>query len=51
LAFVACFRVNFTFTLLLTKEYPDDQIENEMGGACNTYRGEERCMQRFGGKT
>jgi len=24
---------------------------NEMGGACNTYGGEERCTQGFGGKT
>jgi len=29
-----------------------DQIEkNEMGGACSTYGGEERCTQRFGGET
>ena len=29
-----------------------DQIEkNEMGGACSTYGGEERCMQGFGGET
>jgi len=27
-----------------------DKIENEMGGACNTYGGEERCIQGFGGK-
>ena len=28
------------------------QIEkNEMGGACSTYRGEERCIQVFGGET
>jgi hypothetical protein len=28
-----------------------DQIEkNEMGGACSTYWGEERCIQSFGGK-
>jgi hypothetical protein len=27
------------------------QIENnEMGGACNTFGGEERCMQGFGGE-
>jgi hypothetical protein len=37
---------------LITKYYVDDQIEkNEMGGACNTYGGEERCIQGFGGKT
>ena len=29
-----------------------DQIEkNDMGGACSTYRGEERFMQGFGGET
>ena len=29
-----------------------DQIEkNEMGGACNTYGGEERCIEGFGGET
>ena len=29
-----------------------DQIEkNEMGGACTTYRGEEGCIQGFGGET
>ena len=24
---------------------------NEMGGACSTYEGEQRCMQGFGGET
>jgi hypothetical protein len=24
--------------------------KNEMGGACSTYRGKERCMQVFGGE-
>ena len=29
-----------------------DQIEtNEMGGACSTYGGKERCIQGFGGET
>jgi hypothetical protein len=29
-----------------------DQIEkNEIGGACYTYVGEERCIQGFGGET
>jgi len=29
-----------------------DKIEkNEMGGACSMYRGEERCVQSFGGET
>jgi hypothetical protein len=30
----------------------DDEIENnEMGGACSTLGGGERCVQSFGGKT
>ena len=37
---------------LLTKYYSGDHIEkNEVGGACSTYGGEERCTQGFGGKT
>ena len=29
-----------------------DKIEkNEMGGACGTYGGRERCVQGFGGET
>jgi hypothetical protein len=28
-----------------------DKIENEMGGACNAYGGEERLIQDFGGET
>ena len=29
-----------------------DQIEtNEMGGACSTYGGEERCIEGFGRET
>jgi hypothetical protein len=24
---------------------------NEMGGTCSMFRGEERCIQGFGGKT
>jgi len=27
------------------------KIENEMGGACSTYGGEERGIQGFGGET
>jgi len=27
------------------------QRRYEMGGACSTYGGEERCIQGFGGKT
>ena len=38
-------------TVLLTKYCPGDQIENEMGGACSTDGGEERCVQGVGGET
>jgi hypothetical protein len=31
---------------------PGDKIENnDMGGACSAYGGEERCIQGFGGET
>jgi hypothetical protein len=26
-------------------------VKNRIGGACSMYRGKERCMQGFGGKT
>jgi hypothetical protein len=30
----------------------DDEIDkNEMGGACNTYGRQKRCIQGFGGET
>jgi hypothetical protein len=36
----------------IAKYYSGNQIEkNEMGGACCTYRGKERCIQDFGGDT
>ena len=39
-------------TVLVTRFYPDDQIEkNEIGRACSTYKEEERCMQGFCGET
>jgi hypothetical protein len=28
-----------------------DNIENEMGGACSAYGGEEKCAQCVGGET
>jgi hypothetical protein len=41
-----------TYTVLLTQHYSSDKIDkSEMGGACNTYLGQERCIQDFGGKT
>jgi hypothetical protein len=37
--------------VLLTKYYSGDKIEkNEMDWACSTYRGQDRCIQEFGGK-
>ena len=38
-------------SVLLTKYYLDDQIKNEMGGACGTYVGSERCILSVGGET
>ena len=39
--------------VLLTKYYSGDQIETMIwaGGACNTYGGQKRCIQNFGGET
>jgi hypothetical protein len=35
-----------------TKYYSGDQImKNEVGGACSTYGGGERCVEDFGGET
>ena len=40
------------YSILLTKYYLGDKIKkNEVGGTCNTYCGEERCIQGFGGET
>jgi len=37
--------------VFLAQYFLGDQIEkNEMGGACSTHGGEERCIQGFGGK-
>jgi len=34
------------------RSFSGDQIEkNEIGGVCNTYGGEEKCIQGFGGET
>jgi len=36
----------------LTTYYSDEQIqENEMGGSCGMYEGEDKCRQGFGGET
>jgi hypothetical protein len=37
---------------VLAKYHSGDQIKkNEIGGACGTYGGHERCIQGFGGET
>jgi len=42
---------NWVSEKLLDSYYSGDQIEkNEAGGACNTFVGEERFMQGFGGE-
>jgi hypothetical protein len=34
-----------SYSALLCKYYSNDEMEkNEMGGACGTYGGEERCI-------
>jgi hypothetical protein len=39
-------------SIFFTKYYSADQIKkNEMGGACTTYGGEERCIQGFDWET
>jgi hypothetical protein len=39
-----------TSSVLITKYYSGDQNKkNEVGGACSTYGGGERCIQDFGG--
>ena len=38
--------------VLLTTNYSADEIKNnEIGGACGTYEGEDRCLQCFGGES
>jgi hypothetical protein len=38
--------------LLLTKYYSRDEVKkNEIGRACGTHEGEERCTPGFGGET
>ena len=37
--------------MLLTGYCSTDEVkETEMGGACGTYRGEDKCIQSFGGE-
>jgi hypothetical protein len=40
---------NFIILILTVKRRPPEK--NEMGGACSTYGGKERCLQDFGGET
>jgi hypothetical protein len=37
--------------VLLTKYYKDDQLEDEMGGACSMHVKEEKRVKGFGGET
>ena len=48
-----CSNLNYYYySVLLTQYCAGDKIEkNEMGGACGTYGGRERCAQGFGGET
>jgi hypothetical protein len=36
---------------LVTKYHSGDQIKKEMGRACSTYGGKEKCIQGFNGET
>jgi hypothetical protein len=36
----------------ITRYHSGDEIKkNEVGGACSTYGGREKCIQDFGGET
>ena len=35
----------------MEKTHGDQIDKNEVGGACSTHGGEERCIQGFGGET
>ena len=41
----------FLYELLNCFMYINQIEKNEMGGACGTYGGRERCAQGFGGET
>jgi hypothetical protein len=44
--------INSNNYVLLTQHRAGDKIEKiEMGGACSTYGGRERCVQGSGGET
>jgi hypothetical protein len=50
--YLGCPPPNWVSEKLLDSYYSGDQIEkNEMGGARNTFWGEERFIQGFGGET
>ena len=50
--YVLCIYVYVYICVLLTQYCTGDKIENnEMGRACGTYGGRERCAQGFGGET
>jgi hypothetical protein len=46
------FRCYEAVNVLLTQYHAGDKIEKiQIGGACSTYGGRERCVQDFGGET
>jgi hypothetical protein len=41
-----------SFTICIPTKYQSgDQIKNELRGACSKYRGQDRFIQYYGGKT
>ena len=47
-----CSLLGALLSLPLARYYSGDQIKkNEMGGSCDTYGGEDKCVQGFGGET
>jgi hypothetical protein len=45
------YKIRSLMTCTLTHFFSGDQIEkNEMGGACSTYDGEDRCIEDLVGK-
>jgi hypothetical protein len=48
---VSLFLKVFCIVGLITKYHSGEHIKNNVGGACSTYGGGERCTQDFGGET
>jgi hypothetical protein len=50
--YVLLFIIGSVTIVLINQYFSGDQIEkNEVGGACNTYGGDERRIDDFSGKT